>query len=430
MYKIDKQIDVPNEKVIRKIAGPFTGGLSNKSFTKGKETKDDIIDVKKLFGNKKNIELINSYLKDELKTTAIILRGYVGSGKISLLKSCIKNQGYNYNIFDTDYETEDIFDNLMLSISTKNITRMFNNSKTAIILRDVDNALKDSQKKELYKFLSSGIKTKVFMTSNSSLVSVLREVPKSITQLDYEEPCMTDLIKHFSGHNISKNAFEKVVKESQYDIRYINNFFEAKGNCNKKININNIGEHKKNQELDTFKSIEFCLKKDKTLEEKLTHTSLYTNSTIFHNYPSITSDMNIISKIADLCTNAEELISYSFEYKYWTYFEDEYNSLGTIYPLLLLNSNDADSVKRHKMSYPSSNMMLINKTNNFSKDETDSVAISILMKRHFVGNKIIRPKEFKNELRSIDDPVNAYKLSCINGKKSATFLRELKKYLI
>ena len=44
----------------------------------------------------------------------MILRGDTGCGKISLIKACIKEANYNSVMFDSDYESEDIFENLLL----------------------------------------------------------------------------------------------------------------------------------------------------------------------------------------------------------------------------------------------------------------------------------------------------------------------------
>lgn len=435
-----------NDKIDKKQKlNPFLGGLSNTSYIK--KTKEDDIDVSEIFRNKKNIEIIIKYLNEyrvgiDNKIKGIIIRGNIGCGKMTMIKACINKTEYKSIIYDTDSETEDIFDNLLLTIEAKGFYKLFQNkgtNKRVVIIRDVDGSLKTSQKNDLFKFIDKSKNTiPIIMTSTDRSVSSLREVPKCILQIEFEDPTIAELVRYFSNDKISKSALEKIITDSKFDIRYINNVVNDLENSKIKVNINKVDNLKKDIELDTFNCIKYCADPNKKWDEKLINTSLYTNTTIFHNYPTIlnkisgsSDDMDICSKIANNCCESDIIINYAFEKQQWDTLDDSYNILGTIGPLELMNKKN---LSYDNIVYPSSNLLVYKEeVVDFNIVEKESIILKILVSKYFKGNKFIGNRdEFDKDILLFRYPIQAYKLSTIGSdqKKVNSFLREFKKLLI
>lgn len=441
-FKLPKQtkpIVKEPEPVKKPKINPFAGGLSNSSFIKKKE--DDSLDTSQIFKNKQNIETILKFLSDFKQNTVkgIILRGGIGCGKMTLIKACLKKAGYSNIFYDADSESDDIFENLLLSVETKGFNKLLQqkgNLKKAIIIRDVDGALKSSQKTEFFKFLGSSKKSlPVLMTSTDRSVGTAREVPRHILQLDFETPSVAELIRHFGNDKISKSALEKIISDSKFDIRYIKSVVDGLEYSKGKINIKKVANFSKDIELDTFNCIRFCADPKNTWDTKLTHTSLYTNSTVFHNYPKIVDgirgepeDMEICSKVVDMCCASDAFIQYSFANQDWDSLEECYNTLGTIGPLELISRSD---IEIGELTYPSSNLTVHKDDNlDFREVEKESMMIMIVLNKYYNANKFVgNPDDFKKDMKLFRYPIQAYKLANMttDPKKINAFLRDFKK---
>lgn len=425
---------------------PFAGGLSNTSYIKKQE--DDSLDISQIFKNKQNIETILKYLNQYKVGTAnsikgIIIRGNIGCGKMTLLKACIKKAGYTSLLYDADSEAEDIFDNLLLTIEAKGFYKLMQQkgkSKRVIVIRDVEGSLKPTEKASFFKFINKSNNTiPVLMTSTDRSIGSIREVPKCILQLDFEDPSVAELVRHFSSdkikEQISKSALEKIIAESKFDLRYIYNVING---TKTKLNIKKVASFAKDIELDTFSCIRFCADPTKTWDQKLINASLYTNSTVFHNYPTVvkqmtgkSNDMELCSKVADLCTVSETVINYAFENQFWDILDDCYNTLGTIGPIEMMVKNELTFTK---LTYPSSNLTVYKEDDiEFKKLETESMMIKIVIDKYFNGNKFTGDiDEFNKEIKTFKYPIQAYKLANITNdqKKVTAFIREFKKKII
>jgi len=427
-----EESEEPKPKPKIKIS-PFEGGLNNNEYATKKE--DNSLDLSKIFKNKVNIKTLLDFLdgykigsKNEIK--GIILRGSIGCGKLTLIRACLKKLNFINLTYDTDYESEDIFDNLLLTVEAKGITKLFySKQRKAIIIKDLDNALRPTQRSDFYKFLNSSKNSlPILMTSHDKSVGTLREVPKCILQLDFEYPTTAELVRHFSNEKISKNALEQIIHESRFDLRYIGNMIQGLEHSTKKVTIKKVENLGKDVELDTFNCIKFCSESNHSLYDKLKYSTLYTNSTVFHNYPKLVKNISNASKISDLSCNAEEMIQFAFENQDWTSFEEMYCYIGTIAPLNIIKNLDTT-----KLSYPSSNL-LYNKDEegSFANQEKDSMILRILIPKYFSGNKFTgKLAEFKKDMKQIKDPVRGYKLAYMltDEKKKTAFLREFKKIL-
>ena len=426
---------------------PFAGGLTNSSYAK--PLIDDSRDISEIFQNKNNIDTLLKFLSEyRLGTTqpikGILLRGSVGCGKMSLIRACLKKLNYLNLTYDTDYETEDIFETLLISIEAKGITKLFYNcldesttrpmsKKKAIIIRDIDNALRPTQKSDFFKFLqNSKFSLPLIMTSNDKSVGTRRDVPKIILQLDFQSPTIRELVDYFENPKISRNALERVIIDSNFDLRYIDNFINGLEYSKKKLNITKVSTYSKDLELDTFKCINHCFDPNNDLQSKLTYTTLYTNSTIFHNYPSCTKTIETCSEIADTCRSAEEIVNFSFENQDWGSLDNMYGYIGTIAPLKMIRDSHGNI---DNLVYPSSNLLGSREDNSsFKQLEKDSMILKILIGRYFKGTTLIgNADSFKTELKKIRDPIKAYKLGhmmTLGHKQSQAILKIIRSYNI
>lgn len=434
---------------------PFSGGLSNRFYgdnvnvnknqsKSGTQTEiqSQVFEINEIFKNKQNIDIILKFLTNfkigssTNSIKGIIIRGNIGCGKMSLIKACLKNVNYTNVLFDSDYETEDIFDNLLLSIEVKGFAKLYQKGslKKAVVIRDIDGALRSTQKNDFFKFINGSKNTiPILMTSIDKSIGTSRDVPKCILQLDFENPSTSELIKYFSSEKISKKALEKIIENSRFDIRYIKNIIDSFEYSKTKINIKKVSDFSKDLELDTFECIKFCANKNNNWDSKLIYSSLYTNSTIFHNYPNMVKDIKLCSEIAEMCCLSEELINYSFENQSWDILEETYNILGTIGPLQQITNNGIE-LDYSKLAYPSSHLTIYKEDMiDFSILEKESVLIMQIISKYFNGNKFIgKSEEFKKEIGIIRYPIQAYKLANImnDPKKINSFFREFKKRLL
>ena len=425
----------------------FKGGLSNSSFFDNTVKQEETI-INKIFGNTDNITTMTEFLNNfKIGSTklcpikGILVRGRVGCGKMTLIYHCLNLCNYSNLMYDTDYKNEDIYDNLLLSLEVRGITKMFQeNKKKAIIIRDVDNALKPTQKTNFFKYISSSKNSiPVFMTSNDLSVGSRREVPKCILQLNFDIS-VEDITEHFTKlyNNISHDDIEKIINSTGCDIRQINIFFSE----NQKIGKTPIINYKKDIEIDTFKSIKLCASSC-DMDDKLIQSSIYTNCTMFHNYPLLVNEkcpnsMNILSEIADICCMSDEIMKHVFTNQDWS-LDEYYCSIGTIYPINKLKQYESPnkfSKRLDKLTYPSSMLThCIKQECDFKTLEYESILLKIIIPKYFKDNKFKSDSsidEFNKEMKAFKYPIQAFKLGIMmsNDKKNNVLLREFKKKLI
>lgn len=313
----------------------------------------------KIIKNDDNIIHLENYLNKKSNIKAIIIRGPIGCGKLTLINTILNKLKYDYNIINTDYESDDMFDRFLFSITSVSFSEIFYKKKKAIIIKDIDGCLRNSQKNKLYKFINDSpydILNPLIMTSHDVSIGTVREVPKCILQLNFELPNNEDLAKltsyisSYNNVNISKNAIYKLISGINYDIRFLKNTIISYKNIDYKININNNFFYKDYKE-NTFQNIKFCGSPNNTWIKKLYHSSFYTNSTVFHNIPILNKNNNYnTQKLYDLICYAEELRNFAYSYQIWNLFEIPYCIIGTVIPMTLIGNDFSID----NLSYPPS----------------------------------------------------------------------------
>lgn len=376
-----------------------------------------MVKLEDIFENKNNIKIILDYLKNK-NEKCIILRGYIGCGKTTLIQSCLEHMNYDCVIYDTeeDYDNIDIVGKIKMTLTGNGMDKLFGLKPKAIIIKDIDNSLKVTQKNELYNFLKKTTykTTPLFITTNDNLIGTIRDIPKEIKQLDFEPPKLKDLLMLFSYSNITKKHLTEIIEKSNYDIRQIKFILENLKDI-KDIKNNTFGI--KDIELDTFNSIDYCFEQH-SIDEKLTYCTIYTDYTIFQNYPKLCTDINDLNKIINLCVSSDEIVKYVYEYNIWDNLYESSHILGTIGPINIIKK------KTKKLEYPSSNINNINNIRNNNNELSifnDPLLIKLLINKY--KYKLIDEKEYKKELSKIKDPIKAFKLGFFNINK-----KEIKEY--
>lgn len=380
-----------------------------------------MVKIDEIFGNKENINIILNHLKNK-NEKCIILRGYIGCGKMTLIKACIDHMNYDCVMYDVDEEDNeiDLVKKIKMSLTGNGMDKLFKLKPKAIVIKDIDNSLKQTQKNELYDFLKKASYpiTPLIITTNDTLIGTLREIPKELKQLDFEPPTLKDMLLLFSYSVLSKKKLTDIIENSKYDIRQIKYILENIKNKNDKI----LGL--KDLELDTFSSISYCFDNTNLMSNKLNYCTVYTNYTIFQNYPKLSNNLRELSEIADLSAYSEEIVSYVYKNNIWDSLYEISHILGTIHPINIIGKK-----KYKKLDYPSSNIKDYEYDTNMFKND-----ISIMLLMNKFKNKLIDEKEYRKELMRIDDPIKCFKLANImKDKKSKEYknnLSELKRYLI
>jgi hypothetical protein len=411
----------------------FFGGISNKSFVKKQIGKlPPIVPL----ANKDNIKIITEFLIATQQRTknrtneiacavkekayhGLMIRGPVGCGKMTLIDYCVDQVGFKSIKHDTDYETDEIFNDMLISLRASI-------DKTVVIFRDFDNSFKLAQKTAFFKYITK--RTLPFiLTSSTMTVGTVRSVPKCILRIDYEQPSMKSIVSELYNPIISRNLLEKIIRDSNYDIRYAKSIIEtalteqSNSQSNpqitkipKKLTISSNLVLTKDIELDTFECIKYCTG-EHSWDEKLAYASVYTGLTVFQNYPSIIGhsskgkskddkNLELMSNIVDYCCMSEFVCE----------SEELELLLGTIIPLELINNaiKNMDTSKDMSLIYPSSNISVIKEESApFRTIETESMMLKILELKYFKNNKFIGDyEEFSKEVRSLIYPIRSCKL--------------------
>lgn len=432
--EINKLSDDIKKLSIKKIS-PFSGGLKNNA----KVEETHYIKINELSKNKENIDIIVNYLNKyklgaDNHIKGIILRGPIGSGKMTVLNSCIKHTNYTSHLYDTDYESDDIYNNLIISIVAKGITKLFSNEKRVIVIRDIDNALKITQKKNLFKFLVDTKNTMpVLMTSSDVSIGTTREVPKSILQLNIECLSINDFLKIGQkivledSIKVSLNAIEKIANECNHDIRFFINTIKGIKHNPKKVSIRNLHDFSKDHELDTFKRIKYCADINHDFEERTRYADMYTNSTIFHNYPNMTSDIQKLDKTSEIICAAEEIRNYVCNNQIWDTMDESYGLLGTVYTLNIIGCVPNTDLFTYPPNYLSS-------YSRFDKLDQDAYIMKNIIKPKYFSKKFDTEnlESLQQDTKDIEDPIKSYKLGSLleSTKDTNSFLNKFKKELI
>lgn len=289
------------------------------------------MDSIEVFRNKNNVKEIMDFLNKLNKYKAILIRGPIGSGKVTLIKSCLHKLNLTYTFFNPDQEQVELEEVVT-----------FERGPKAVIIRNIEDSLKSSVRNKFYKFIGKQNECLkyIFITSHETAIGIVREIPKFVLQLTFEKSCLVDLIKLglTKSPTSSKNSLETLARKSRGDISW---FLE---------NIKTIKyDVIKHFHTDTFDCIKQSGKLDKNWSSVADISSAYTNATVYHNYPKMIKQVQKAEarKVIDLICLAEELRNYAYSAQEWDIFEKYYSVIGTIMPMIIIG--DIDDIK---LTYP------------------------------------------------------------------------------
>jgi hypothetical protein len=353
----------------------------------------------------------------------LIIRGPIGCGKYELLRVCLEFKGYNINVYDQDFSQDDYSD-LKKSLISSGIEFMMGFSqKRAVIIKNYDNNLKNSQQQDLFKFIITENTIPIFFTSHNMNVSASKTIPKAIPEQIFETAFYSNLVslapKIISSENlqqISSNKIKTLSKNCRGDVRY---FVKTVQRFDKNTNVSD-----KDINYSIKEKLQTLLDSDKTFDEKLLLTSMHTNFVLQQNYvffyeqnnkskdinrdsttslnrdstTSLNRDSTLkdISEMADWIMEGNLVLNYVSRNQGWddVSLTEQYSSMGTIIPLEIINSKKSKSYKHNdilkKIEYPPNYKM-----------ETD-ISTETLEESAFFMDKIIFSKIKNKNLKKSD----------------------------
>ena len=374
--------------------------------------KDLVKSLKTRLSSKKNFD--GPLPTKEPVKHCLIIRGPIGCGKTELLKVTLRDSGYNVTEYDQEFSQAD-FSDLKKSIVSSGIESILGiTTSRAIIIKNYDNNLKQTQYSELLKFISTSQKiTPIFFTSHNLSSSASRSVPKNIEEFSFELPHITTLVdlgvkilehkNRDSGDKhvvISNYSLNKIAKQCNGDIRYF---------------VNSVKRLDSQNTANTFisKDINYGIKErlEKISDDKLSLldktllSNMHTNSVVQENYISFiientksTKSLNSsktlldnICVISDFITSGNILLTYINKN---ICFDDSglvagSRITGTIAPLELVKRDcTIKNIKYKTISYSPNYRMSID------------LSLTLLDQLSFILSKIVdKPNNASNELK-------------------------------
>ena len=126
---------------------------------KKKIITDGDIDLGQIFKNKTNIKHINTLIENfknkvHSDVKAILIRGPIGCGKMTLIKACTKKYDLMDQVYNSEFDNEDILNRLMVSIKMCWFTDIKSGLRYSLLAFFMN---------VLAQYLSRGLATKVFL---------------------------------------------------------------------------------------------------------------------------------------------------------------------------------------------------------------------------------------------------------------------------
>jgi hypothetical protein len=321
----------------------------------------------------------------------MIVRGSIGSGKITMLQKCLEDLNYSCEIFDQEFEES-------LGSERCELTRMLlNNSmldffctskKLCIIIRDFDNSLRAHQQTDLFNFVKKYKNlAPIFLTTNSS-----KKFPKYIPEITLEKMTEQELVQvaklHFFIQDGSADPREHKVPISEEIL--LQNAKSCRGDIRHLIEMLSLGSVR-DYDLGIKEKIMFLLENGIKFSE---YCSLYTNTVLFNNYIKWTSknnsknskntknqkdfrELSLISRSSDILSISDTISNYIYRNNLWddNSMLSELCILGTIYPLKVVkdkNNENSNKKSKENSSTESSKKSKENSSTESSKKNDDS----------------------------------------------------------
>lgn len=388
--------------------------------------------VSEIIGNKQQINLFNKWILDlnTKKNMSIIISGEYGIGKTLIVKLLLEQNGYNvknissneikdYRLYDDFYDYYNFNKSIYSKLSFKNHI----STKVALIFDEIENITLCSEKKYILEIYKDNNKYKsfplIFITNNRHS-KLLYDLKKNCAEIMFLKPSYDDLVKlgnHICNfENIIVESFDKIIEFSQYDIRRFINILQELSyhRINNKITDLIIDEFiikSKEKNIDiglfeaTYKILNNYTNYDNILklyetEKVLLPLMIHENyiKKVLFNTSSIEDSLNIIIKISNSISRADNIETSIYIDQYW-YLQNIHGFYSCINTSYWINKNNNYILDMSNIKFSSdlnkTSLKNINKKNinNLSKLVGKKNIEEILLLNSFCNELIKNKKE-------------------------------------
>lgn len=400
----------------------FSTAIKNKNKNNQLQNQNNQNDFKNFIigPNEENQNIIKDFImRKETHTKVLYVSGDIGVGKSTIVKKNILDSNMYYEEYNQEFDentTGSFLEDIFKIITRVDMSTFFGNSKKlVVIIKDFENSLKKSQRKNLFEFISKNELSVplVLIASHKSKFSY--KSYKFIKEIKINKlgiPLLLELAdKTFNNNNQNQNqnnnqprpsneSLLELAEKSNGDIRH---FLDS-------LSMGSLRDY----DLDIKNKFKEIIKKLTSCSDMC---SIYTNSVVFANYTkwngSSSNNMSEISEISEMFSYTDTINSNIFLNHMW----DDYamisstNILSTIYPIYKTISNkqniSIDTIKDECIEDYNEELLK-------NENENDEEYTSVL----------------KNENNIIENTTNSLYNASINKFKYLTDLNYALRYIV
>ena len=332
-----------------------------------------------IYGNKKKINEISSWLKEIEETTEqkpLLLTGSSGIGKTHITKKLLEKNGYHIHYFNAlDFSNKAyVQDSLKKILYCRNISFMTSSFKRSSIIIDEIEGINSYSKKHLLSVINTVKENKVkkipiICIGSGSYFKNLNELIKLCTCINFSKPTKVQLSKKAkeiiekNDLNISKKSLDYILKVSQNDFRrlthilYFLSFENISTNLDenieslckivlqKNIKKSELYDFTKNllSERTSYEDSLYFFDQEKVLLPLMIHQN-YINYLNFRKEVNSKNWIPILKEISDIISYSDIIGNYIYNHHYWDLC-NYYAYLSCYYPSYILTKYKMKSQK-------------------------------------------------------------------------------------
>ena len=402
--------------------------------------------INELYGNKQDIQKISKILKDLYNNIPNTNNGLIlnNDGNINIkhfIKIILKECNFTIQEIDNEYLIDSKFENILNNICVKNITDIFNNKKTAIII--TDNFQKKKTAEIILEYMNNNKFTPIICLFQNNYVNNINFNKKFYT-INIVRPSdneIYNLIKLISKNEnivISDIIIRLLVDKCNNDINRtflilenIKTYYSDKKInikeiqesidvfCNKDIDINSYGFIKNlyNESIDVSECIDYweCNQNINLLLHENFFNNLYSDKNVNHNIK-----YDVLYKYYTELTNSSIIDKFVFNNRKLSNY---IGFLSLKYPNYLIHKNNINVTKINlsnsgilsKVNYHFFNLKFINEiTKKLDISTNQFQFFTLLMYDYFIFNNI----KYEKQIKKITDKLSDMQFSFSNFDKT------------